>query len=416
MLRAGVSIRCGQRLGRDLSLDDLFARHDAVVLAIGAGESARLEVPGEEAEGVVGAMEFLRRASGGDAAGVGQRVAVIGGGGTALDAACCALRYGAREVYLLYRRSRAEMPIAPEHVQQAEQEGVRIITMAIPVGIETDPPYGGRVSGVRVQGAYLDRPTPGLPAGRQAGVRRAPVPVDDIQYILRVDQVIVATSQLPDSGAVRSPYGERDGVEFTPAGTIRTLDEFGTTSRRGVFAAGDATGETGSVIEAIASGRKAALGVHCYLSGGGPEEAARLWGASRPVDRRAAHARNADREPAQRVEIPMREPDERARDFDPIELTLSEEDAVREAQRCLACGCGVGCELCLKVCPDGAVLPGVAPLAHPAARVSGLGAFTFRVDRDRCTGCGLCLERCPLSNIDAVPVPMLAKHESGGTG
>jgi len=372
--RMGVEIRCGCRLGRDVSLDELCRRHDGVVLALGAGESARLGIEGEDADGVVSAMELLGRMAGGSPSQVGRRVAVVGGGGTALDAAGCALRAGAEEVYLLYRRSRAEMPIASEYVKEAEEEGVRIITAAVPLRIETD---GGRVAGIRVRGGYLDRPRPGR--------RRALVPVEDIEYVLRVDQIVVATSQLPDAGAV----GARDGVEFTSDGSIRALDGFGATSRPGVFAAGDATGESGSVIEAIASGRRAALGVHCHLCGGAPDEAARPWGESRPVDRHGVVARNADREAAPRVEVPMRDPGKRARDFEPIELTLSEEDAVREAQRCLRCGCGVGCELCYRICPDGAVLP---------------DGFTFRVDEDKCTGCGLCIERCPLSNIEAVHI------------
>jgi len=264
--RAGVDIVCGRRLGRDFTVAGLAREHDAVVLALGAGGDERLGVPGEDAAGVVGALEFLRRAGRDPAPAVGRRVAVVGGGGTALDAAGCALRLGAQEVYVVYRRSRAEMPAPPEHLEQAEQEGVRILTGALPLAVESD---GGRVSGLRVRVACLGPPCPGR--------RRAPVPVEDVEYVLRVDQLIVAVSQRPDPRAV----GAADGVELTPEGRVRVLDEFGTTTRAGVFAAGDMTGRSGSVIEAVASGRRVALAVDCFLRGEGPQQAALRWGESR---------------------------------------------------------------------------------------------------------------------------------------
>ncbi len=372
--RMGVEIRCGERLGRDFSLGDLTGRHDAVVLAFGGGQSTRLGVSGEEASGVVGAMEFLRQMASSGSGEVGRRVAVIGGGGSALDAAGCALRAGAEEVYLLYRRSRTEMPIGAEHVQQVEEEGVRLITMAMPVRVETE---GGHVAGLRVRGGYLDC--------AQAGERRAPLPLEDIEYVLGVDQIVVAVSQRPDETALSGG----DGIEVSAEGTIATQDEFGTTSRPGVFAAGDVTGRTGMIIEAVASGRKVALAVDSYLAGKGVEGAARRWGESRVVDRGLVRARNAERETAPRVETPLRDPEERARDFEEIERTLTAEQAVLEAQRCLRCGCGAGCELCLRICPYDAVKP---------------DGFTFRVDEEECTGCGLCIERCPLGNIDARPL------------
>jgi len=373
--RHGVEIRCNQALGSDFTLDELRGgEYDAVLLAFGAHRSARLEIPGEDADGVVGALDFLREVNRNGSAHAGRRVAVVGGGNTALDAARCALRCGSQEVYLVYRRSRTEMPATDDEIEEAEREGVRILYLAMPVGVES---CGGQVAGLRIRGGHLSRPG--------GGGRRAPVPVEDIEYVLKVNQVIVAVSQIPGSDALQGASAiqtERDGA-------VRVLDEFGSTGREGVFAAGDVTGRTGSVIEAIAAGRRAALAVDCYLNGDGVEKARERWGEAVPVDKHKVLTRSMEREPASRVEIPMREPEARAKDFEPVELPLTEEQAVREAERCLRCGCGIGCELCYKICPYEAILP---------------EGVRFVVDREKCTGCGLCIERCPNDKIDAVPL------------
>jgi len=373
--RHGVEIRCNRALGRDFTLDQLLdGTYDAVLLAFGAHQGARLAIPGDDADGVVPAIDFLRRVNSGEEASAGRRVAVVGGGNTALDAARCALRCGSQEVYLVYRRSRAEMPATDEEIDEAEQEGVRILYLAIPVAVETTD---GKVSGLRLKGGHLSRPT-------ESG-RRAPVPVDDIEYVLGVDQIIVAASQRPAAEALAA----LSGVERREDGTIRVLDEFGRTSREGVFAAGDVTGTAGLVIEAIASGRRAALSIDCYLKGEPPESARMRWGKVRPADKKQVIIRNVERPEQHRVEVHLRDADERVGDFCPVELALSEEEAMREADRCLRCGCGVGCEICLRVCPYDAIKP------------EGL---RFVVDKEKCAGCGLCIERCPNDNIEAVPL------------
>jgi NADPH-dependent glutamate synthase beta subunit-like oxidoreductase len=327
-------------------------------------------------------MKFLKQVASGEGRIAGRRVAVVGGGNTALDAARCAIRCGASEVYVVYRRSRQEMPASDEEIALSEEEGVRILYTAMPIRVESSE---GFVSGLRVRGGYLDMP--------KSGHRRSLVPVEGVEYVLPVDQVIVAVSQLPDSGALA---GSR-GLKVSSAGTIEAVDEFGATALKGVFAAGDAAGwakagqpHMASIIEAIASGRKVALNVDSFLSGKGVEDARSRWGESRVVDKRRVLASNIEREPAARGAIPHRDLAERARDFEPVELSLTEQDALREAQRCLRCGCGVGCELCRRICPYFAVKP-----------VEGYG---LAVDKELCSGCGLCIERCPIANIDAVPL------------
>ena len=371
--RLGVEIQCGRRLGRDVEVDDLVSDYDAVVLAYGTDESVRLEVPGEDASGVVGALEFLRRVSAGQRVRVGNRVAVAGGGGSALDSARTALRLGAEKVYVVYRRSREEMPINEASIDRAEREGVRIIYLAMPVAVEKKE---GRVDGLRIKGAYLDVAA--------EGKRRPPVPVAEIEYVLDVDRIIVAVSQSTDMEAVDAS----EGVEFSLRGSIKTLDEFGRTTREGVFAAGDVAGEGGGVIYAVASGRRTALGVDTYLKGEKPREAARRWGDSRLVDKQKVFSQNIGLPRRDRLNLPLRPEKERIRDFEPVELPLSEEEAVAEARRCLRCGCGVGCGLCYRLCPVDAVIR---------------KGTDYAVDPDHCTGCGLCVQRCPLGNIETVP-------------
>ena len=359
--RAGVDIQCGKRLGRDFSLDDLRSSSDAIVMSIGAGLSATLGVPGEDADGVQGALGFLRRAHSCEEA-VGPRVAVVGGGNTALDAARTALRRGAEEVYVVYRRSRAEMPAGDEEVALAEEEGVRILYLAVPVAVEEK---GGKVTGLRVRAGYLDKPG--------ADRRRAPVGLPGAEYVLDVDRVVLAVSQIAD-----------------PNAAVQALNDFGFTALPGVFIAGDMAGDSGTVIHAIASARRAALGVDCFLKGQGADEAAERWGGSVPADARSVLKRSIDRDPADRVDIPHRDPGERVGDFNEVELTLTQEQAVREADRCLRCGCGVGCAVCYKVCPYFAIEP---------------DGYGFRVDAEKCSGCGMCIIRCPNANIDEAPLP-----------
>ena len=203
----------------------------------------------------------------------------------------------------------------------------------------------------------------------------------DAEYVLSADQVLVAVAQRPASR--RLP--EVAGVEVNGNGTIR-VDDTGATSRPGVFAAGDAAGRPGSVIEAIAHGKKVALAIDGYLRG----ETVQFSCAERPEVDTSRYLRQAlAEEPVPPVELPALPADERRGSYDEIELPLTEEQAIAEAKRCLACGCGVGCGLCREVC------------IYEAIRTEG---DKHEVDSKRCDGCGLCAHRCPSLNISMVPV------------
>ena len=372
--RHGVDIRCNRRLGKDLELPELERNHDAVLLAIGAHRSAWPGIPGEGAEGVMGAMKFLARSRHEKDLCKDERVVIVGGGNTAFDAARCALRCGASDVYVAYRRGRGQMPATEEEVSQAEEEGVKVLHLATPVRVVSEE---GKVTGLTLKGGHLGEP----------GVdgRRKPILVEDIEYTLGADRVLMAISQVPATDPLESIKDLELGLD----GEITTVDEFGRTSREGLFAAGDVTGGGGSIIEAIGFGRRVAIGIDCYLNGKGVREARSRWGVVEPVDKHNVIRRTIDRRPAERLKIPARAPARRIKDSDPVELPLGESAARKEGDRCLRCGCGIGCEVCYNVCPYDAV---------------ELTESLALIDEEKCTGCGLCVERCPNDKIDLVPL------------
>ncbi len=251
--RLGVEIRNGVRIGRDLSLDDLLPpSYDATFVAVGAhlGLSARMEH--EDAAGVISGVDFLRALNLGDEAKVGARVAVIGGGNVAMDAARSCLRLGAREVTLLYRRSRKEMPASEEEIEAALEEGVRIEYLVAPAGVVKKK---GRVAGIRCVRMKLGAP--------DASGRRRPVPVEGSEFEIELDMILPAIGQTPDL----SFLSDNGSIGVTRRGTILVDPVTFSTGKEGVFAAGDCVTGPGIAIEAVAGGKKAAVAIHNYLSG-----------------------------------------------------------------------------------------------------------------------------------------------------
>jgi len=379
--RLGVEIRTGQALGRDFTLDSLRAGgYDAILVAIGAHRNARLRIPGEDAAGVVDAVGWLRRVNLGERPEVGKRVAVVGGGNTTLDAARCAIRLGAEVAYVVYRRTRAEMPAHEREIADAEAEGVRIIYLAIPHSIVVED---GRVDGLRCVAGYLEP--------QAVGGRRPSRAVAGAEFTLKVDMVLVAAGQTPDTGLLAA-----QGLAVHNNGVVQVREGSNETSLAGVFAAGDAAGRPGSVVEAIADGRRAAAAIDRYLAGSQTSEGLKTSEVSRreapepkALDARAALARHVDKPDAPRVILPIREPSVRVLDFAEVELELDEAAARTEAARCLACGCGVGCGLCERVC------------IYSAVKREGA---SYAIDAQKCDGCGLCAVRCAHSAIELLPI------------
>jgi formate dehydrogenase major subunit len=318
--RLGAQFRMGQRWGEDFTLAGLRQRHDAVFVAIGAQRAQGLGCAGEEH--ALAGIEFLERVASGNPCSLGDDIAVVGGGNTAMDCARSAVRLGARNVRVLYRRGRQEMPCLMEEVEAAEAEGVHIELLAAPVRLERND---GNLS------LTCRRMTLGEP---DASGRRRPVAVDGSDFTVECSTVIAAIGQSVD----RSLAG-REGLAVTAWGIAADERTFAT-NLPGVFAGGDGVLGADLAVRAVAAGRMAAAAIHQFLSGqavtGEPVITAI---AMRPIDdaERAAMFRAIERAARARApEIPM---ERRLASFDEVESRLPDQDAVREARRCLTCGC-----------------------------------------------------------------------------
>ena len=344
MRALGVDIRLNTAIGRDLSLDDLERQYAAVLLAVGAQRSQRLGIPGEsEMRGVTSATSFLKDFNLEPDTRLEGDVAVVGGGSTALDAARSALRAGAREVHILYRRTRAEMPAQVEEVRAALAEGIELHELVIPVEILG---AAGQAGAVRCQRTELGEPD-------DQG-RRSPVPVPGSEFDLPVQHVLVAVGEAPDPSFL--PEGTSVGV--APWGGLLINPVTLATAAPGVFAAGDVTYGPKSVVQAAAHGRKAANSIHAYLRKVPPRRVSEM-----PDDELQTRSIlppggrfRLDLRPTAREEMPL-EGIEAARDRS-IEFArgFDEEQARREAARCLRCDLAYLCPRIL-VDPQEKALP-----------------------------------------------------------
>ncbi|MDD5127304.1 MAG: FAD-dependent oxidoreductase [Dehalococcoidales bacterium] len=311
---AGVEIRLNTRID---SVDKLFNEgYQAVFLAPGAHRGMKLGVEGEDSPGVLDGASFLRRVNLGEKVDVGDKVAVIGGGNVAIDGARVALRLGAREVSLIYRRTRDEMPASPEEVEAALDEKIEIVFLAAPLKISRN---NGKLNLV-CQRMELGEP--------DASGRRRPVPVKGSEFICEFSTIIGAIGQATDI-----PAGFQ--VKTSKSGIIEANDDTLATSRTGVWAGGDAVSGPASVIGAIAAGRKAAGDIDKFLGGKGDIEEELTQ--DRCFTMQCGLVEGFPE--FERVKMPELPVNERAGNFNEVELGLSETAAVFEGQRCFQCGC-----------------------------------------------------------------------------
>lgn len=259
----GVEFQVNVVIGKTLTIDDLFEEgYAAVFIGTGAGAPRFLRIPGENLNGVYSANEFLTRTNLMKAylfpeyvtpIKIGRKVAVVGAGNVAMDAARTALRLGAEEVNIVYRRSRQEMPARLEEVEHAEEEGIRFNLLTNPVAIIGDEK--GWVKAMECVRMELGEP--------DASGRRRPIPIEGSNFELEADIVVIAIGQSPNPLVPRTT----PGLEIGPRGTITADPESGQTSRKGVFAGGDIVTGAATVILAMGAGKKAARAIDAYLSG-----------------------------------------------------------------------------------------------------------------------------------------------------
>jgi NADPH-dependent glutamate synthase beta subunit-like oxidoreductase/coenzyme F420-reducing hydrogenase delta subunit/NAD-dependent dihydropyrimidine dehydrogenase PreA subunit len=344
----GVEFRFNTPLGSELTIDNLFGQgYGAIFLGLGAHKSRQLEIPGEDLEGVVHAIDLLRAVSllqeEGIDSGVlpqhlkqhygleiGRRVVVVGGGNTAVDAARTLLRLGAEEAHILYRRSRLEMPALPEEILAAEQEGIVLKMLAAPVRLLGKD---GQVQSIECVRMELGEPD-------ESG-RRRPIPIKGSEFVLEADMVVPAIGQRPELPPLPQ--------ELCDNGWLRVDPETGRTPVDGVFAAGDIV-RVASVIDAIGAGKRVAEQILRFLRG--EEQPVSI--PERPVVRLSV------KELEGRVEQTRQHPPElaqssRRQSFAEVERAFTAEQAIVEANRCLACAVCSECMECVDVCQPQAI-------------------------------------------------------------
>ena len=373
----GVEIRCGTTVGKEITLAELREQFGAVFVAIGAHQGKKLGLPGEEGPGVYTGTEFLNKANSNEKLPIGDKVVVIGGGDTAVDAARVSLRLSSdtasmsrrmgAEVTILYRRTRTEMPAIDREIDEALEEGVKIEYLAAPLRVLRNE--NGSLRALVVQRMQLGEP--------DASGRRRPVPVEGDTYELPVDTILTAVSQEPD-WATLGPIGV--------TGSWISADEWGRTGIDGVWSGGDSLG-LGLATISIGQGRKAAEAIHAALRGLEPKAP-----PAQPIV--GPEKIKMDRyDPKPRAERPVLGPADRlAHPMDEVDLGITAEQALEEVSRCFSCGKCFGCEKCWMYCQAGCF----AKMSDPA-----LGHF-YKVKLELCDGCKKCADECPCGFLEMV--------------
>jgi NADPH-dependent glutamate synthase beta subunit-like oxidoreductase len=362
----GVRMTSGHRV-TDLATEQATGGFDAVFVAVGAHLSKHVDIPARDASRIIDAVPFLRDVAGGTRPVIGRRVAVYGGGNTAMDAARVARRLGAQDTMIVYRRSRAQMPAHEEEAAEAEREGVRINWL------RTIAAFDGPELTVEVM--ELDGEGKPHPTGRLE--------------TLAADTVIMAVGQDADTGFLRHV----PDVEFKQDGTVVVSPSM-MTGCPGVFAGGDMVPAERTVTVGVGHGKKAARFIDAYLQGG--EVVLPIKNEEATFDRLHPWYFTD----AERRRQPELEPSGRIADFTEVVGGLRDDQAAYEAGRCLSCGNCFECDGCFGSCPEDAIIK-VRP-SRPAGHEHGTD-YAYVFDYDRCTGCAICYDQCPVHAIQMIP-------------
>jgi formate dehydrogenase major subunit len=329
ILRTGISVKLNQRWGSDFNLQELRDQgYDATLITIGAPVDEPLDIPGSSLPNVMPAIKFLKKVNSGKTGDYGSRAAVIGGNNAAMEVARALIRSGVESVTVVHPRPKIEMTANQRNIREAEKEGVQFLLMASPVQISPAD------SGLDVE---LMRMKLGEPDKR--GVR-SPEAIPGSSNIIQVDTVVSSLGQKACSGTVFSGGSLEETLELTPTHNIKANPRNFLTNHEGIYAAGDVTNGPRSVIQSVVAARRAANNIHSQILGVEKEPADNRFNFSRgrsfdDVDLRNFEGINVKL----REKMPERSPEICTQDFDEVKLGFTEKMALREAKRCLSCGC-----------------------------------------------------------------------------
>lgn len=370
----GVTMVNNIRVGENVPFESLYKNNDAVLVATGAWKSMKIGCKGEDAPGVYGGIDFLEKVALGKPLPIGKSTAVVGGGNTAMDACRTAVRLGAEKVYVIYRRTRAEMPAEDDEITEAMEEGVEFKFLTNPAEIISED---GHVKEIKLQVMELGEPD-------ESG-RRRPVPIEGKFETLQVDSVISAIGQKVDTTGFEELELNRKGIICADETTFRTNIE-------NVFAVGDATNKGADIaIAAIGEANKASGVIDSFLNGN-VIPYRKPFVSERDLD--IVKKELSSHEKEARVVVPKRPAEERKHDFKDIVIELSDEEVQKEAKRCLECGCHdygdcklIGCANCMEIHPER-----VKGEHHKGFVETKLGCIER--NQNKCVLCGLCVRTC----------------------
>lgn len=435
----GVEFKYSHKLGRDMTVESLKGQYDAVFLAVGAWKAMGLGCPGDGSVGVWGGIDMLYRVANGEKVDLGKRVCVVGGGNTAIDAVRTAVRLGAESVTLIYRRTEKEMPAEPDEIRDSKAEDVEFRFLASPVEVVSE---NGRVVGIKVQNMVLGEP--------DASGRRSPVAIEGSTDVIPCDSVISAIGQ-------RVVGEDIDSVELTKKSTVATDETTYMTSLDGVFAAGDVINKGPDIaIRAIAGGKYAARAIDCWFKEIKVPAELPAYSVNRDFDKSVLEGTPV----IERCEITLADANTRKNVFSEVAYTFTREEAIKEASRCLECGCMsvYSCELlplmrdydALAMNLNGKTRQYPKDKSHPfivrdnnkcilcgqcvraCREISGtenlglfgrgfgtlpVSAFDLPLNESKCISCGACVNVCPtgalVSKLPAIKNPPLPFTEEG---
>ncbi len=415
--KMGAHFNYNKKLGRDFTVESLKAEFDAVFIATGAWKSSSLRCEGDNANGVIGGIDMLYKVACGENVDLGKNVAVVGGGNTAIDAVRTAVRLGAENVTLIYRRTESEMPAEKDEIKDAKEEGVNFKFLVAPLNVVTE---NGKVKGINLQKMELGEP--------DASGRRSPIAIEGETEILYCDTIISAIGQQVVSSDVKE-------LELTKKGTVSADENSFETSVDGVFAAGDVINKGPDIaVRAIAGGKNAARSIDCYLNGIDLTPELPQYAENKDFDKETLCGTVKQ----DRVSVTLENADVRKNNFNEVASVLTKAEAQREASRCLECGCAsvydcqllplmreydswemnikgktrqykkdrshpfivrdnnkcILCGLCVRVCNEVSHTENLGLFGRGFGTIP-MNAFDLPLGESNCVSCGACVNTCP---------------------